>query len=615
MVDLLRGASPEAAAHLAAGRAALARLPYRDIWVADTEFRAVGDPQRPWCLSAVELRTGREVNLWLDGYRGPCPLPTGRESLFVAFVAGAEVGTFLAMGWAVPARILDLFAEYRVLTNTGLPSDARKLTLACERAGLPFVEAAAKDANREEAITRTAWPEEERRRLLAYCREDTLATARLFLWLWPRWLSIHAGKEEAALAYTLHRGRYAAEMARAERRGIPFQVEEWRTLQAGKAGIFASMVEALPADLSPFVAEGGDWAFRFDRFERIVAGLGLAETWPRTATGQLSTAKAWQEEIVGVVPELRPLFDAMGARSRTNLLQCQVGEDGRARCPFFPFSSATGRSLPSNAKFIYGAPKLFRHVIQAPPGRTVIQLDYVAQESAIAAAFAEDGAMIAAYEAGDVHLHAAKAVGLVPEGATKGTHKAERDRIKAVNLGVVYGAREGRIAAQLRIPLAEARHLLETHRRIFPKLWRWIERAVSSAEVSRLSVTQDFWRKTVPAPFSPTVAANLPVQATGQSVLREAVVDAGAAGLPVIATVHDAIVLEAEERDAREVARAAERIMVAAAAVFCPGVKMRVDVSTTTDLTEPLADPELRPRYDQVLQRAAAAARRQGGGA
>ena len=57
------------------------------------------------------------------------------------------------------------------------------------------------------------------------------------------------------------------------------------------------------------------------------------------------------------------------------------------------------------------------------------------------------------------------------------------------------------------------------------------------------------------------------------------------------------------------------QFMVAAAAVFCPGVTMRVDVSATTDPAEPLADPELRPRYDQVLQRAAAAARRQGGGA
>jgi hypothetical protein len=55
--------------------------------------------------------------------------------------------------------------------------------------------------------------------------------------------------------------------------------------------------------------------------------------------------------------------------------------------------------------------------------------------------------------------------------------------------------------------------------------------------------------------------------------------------------------------------------MVAAGAVFCPGITMRVDVSTTTDPAEPLADPELRPRYDQVLQRAAAEARRQGGGA
>ena len=45
------------------------------------------------------------------------PFPTGADTLFVAFVASAELGCFRALGWPMPVRILALYAEFRNRVN------------------------------------------------------------------------------------------------------------------------------------------------------------------------------------------------------------------------------------------------------------------------------------------------------------------------------------------------------------------------------------------------------------------------------------------------------------------------------------------------------------------
>jgi hypothetical protein len=98
----------------------LAALPYREVWAVDFEFRAPdGERPEPLCMVARELRGGRLVELWADELRA-CPMPpfdVGPDTLFVAYYASAELGCFLALGWPMPARVLDLFAEFRVATN------------------------------------------------------------------------------------------------------------------------------------------------------------------------------------------------------------------------------------------------------------------------------------------------------------------------------------------------------------------------------------------------------------------------------------------------------------------------------------------------------------------
>ncbi len=97
---------------------------FREVWYADFEFSAPrGDRPQPICLVAIEMRTRRTVRLWQGDLRrlpNP-PYPTGAAALFVSYYASAELGCHLALNWPLPVQVLDLYAEFRALTN-GLPT-------------------------------------------------------------------------------------------------------------------------------------------------------------------------------------------------------------------------------------------------------------------------------------------------------------------------------------------------------------------------------------------------------------------------------------------------------------------------------------------------------------
>jgi DNA polymerase-1 len=97
---------------------------FREVVVLDFEFTiAPGDRSRPACLVARELVSGRHHRVWADGFGPNPPYPTGNDVLVVAYYASAELGCYRALNWPMPTRILDLFAEFRNITN-GLPTVA-----------------------------------------------------------------------------------------------------------------------------------------------------------------------------------------------------------------------------------------------------------------------------------------------------------------------------------------------------------------------------------------------------------------------------------------------------------------------------------------------------------
>lgn len=91
---------------------------FREIVLADFEFAVTpGNRPVPVCLVADELCSGRRFRLWQDQFGPAPPYATGRDVLFVAYYASAELGCHRALGWPMPERILDLFCEFSARTN------------------------------------------------------------------------------------------------------------------------------------------------------------------------------------------------------------------------------------------------------------------------------------------------------------------------------------------------------------------------------------------------------------------------------------------------------------------------------------------------------------------
>src|SRR6516165_9554768 len=96
----------------------------REIVLVDFEFEIPqGGRPIPVCAAAHELRSGRKFRIWQDQFGASPPYATGPDVLFTAYYASAELGCYRVLGWTMPERVLDLFAEFRNRTN-GLPTPA-----------------------------------------------------------------------------------------------------------------------------------------------------------------------------------------------------------------------------------------------------------------------------------------------------------------------------------------------------------------------------------------------------------------------------------------------------------------------------------------------------------
>jgi len=92
-----------------------------DVIVLDTEFISrseIGKCVVPVFLGALSLVTGEQWRVPLLPFKQiPCPLPVGEHVLYVGFALPAEWSVFKAMGWSLPTRSIDLFAEKMMATS------------------------------------------------------------------------------------------------------------------------------------------------------------------------------------------------------------------------------------------------------------------------------------------------------------------------------------------------------------------------------------------------------------------------------------------------------------------------------------------------------------------
>jgi hypothetical protein len=569
-------------------------LPFRYLVVVDSEFNfgghnsfeeaeRSGERQRPVCLVAKELRTGQVWRLWRDELLSlaRAPFPTGSDACILAYYASAEMGTFRAHNWARPHNIIDLFAEFRCLTN-GLPTVAGSGLLgALAHFGLDMMGAQEKDAMRLLILRDGPWTATNIKGTLDYCQSDTDALERLA----PKMLP-HIDLPRALL-----RGRYMVAAAAMEWNGPPIDVPSLAPLREHWPGIQDDLIKAI--DVNYGVFEGR--SFRTDPWAHFLAKRGIP--WPMDDAGRLLLDQDTFREMARAYPIVAPIAELRHALSQMRLADLAVGSDGRNRTILSAFRSKTGRNQPSNSHFIFGPSTWLRGLIKPPPGYGIAYIDWEQQEFGIAAVRSGDEAMITAYQNGglnnsSVYLEFGKQAGRLPADATRESHESAHALFKAVCLGLIYGMEADSLAFRIGQPPVVARDLIRLHHETYRKFWQWSDAAVDHAMLHGSLHTVFGWRVHVGENPNPRSLRNFPMQANGAEMLRIACCLATECGIEVCAPVHDAILICAPLDRLDEDVKRMRDIMAKASRAVLDGFELRTEAKDSGNFPSIIRYPD-----------------------
>jgi len=537
---------------------------FKEVWAVDFEFSAApGNIPTPICLVALELSSGRKLRIWEDGLRGrtSAPYPTNADSLVVAYYASAEMGCHLALGWDLPECVLDLYVEFRNLTNGKSVPCGSGLLGALSYFGLDSINSAEKDSMRELAMRGSPWTNQEKDALLDYCESDVQALAKL----------LPCMNKDLDTQRALLRGRYMKAAARIEYNGIPIDTESLEILRSKWSEIQDELIAEIDAEYG--VYEGR--TFKSGKWEEYLAANGIP--WIRLDSGALALDDNTFQQMAKAHPKVAPIRELRVSLSQMRLADLAVGLDGRNRCLLSAFRARTSRNQPSNSQFIFGPSVWLRSLIKPEKETGLAYIDWSQQEFGIAAALSDDDKMIKAYESGDPYLAFAKQAGAVPTDGTKATHGAVREQFKQCVLAVQYGMGAESLALRIGQPTAQARELLRMYKETYRKYWQWSEGAVSHAMLYGWLHTVFGWRIQVSETSNSRSLSNFPMQSNGAEMLRLACCLVSEAGIRICAPVHDALLIEAPLTELETAVEATQKLMADASAMVLSGFRLRAD--------------------------------------
>lgn len=341
----------------------------------------------------------------------------------------------------------------------------------------------------------------------------------------------------------------------------------------------------------------------------LVEKLGLTRDWPRTGNIKADTLSFDSKTI----DQYRHIPEINTYRTTSRTLQQmkwfrpeavkefnqKIGSDDRIRFWFNPFGSQTGRNQPPAKQFVLAMSSWLRCIMRAPKGKAITTIDWASQEFVLAASLSGDTNMLEAYKSGDPYLYFAKLAGAVPWEGTKKEYATERDLFKAVVLGLQYGLGVVNLSLALtskmkrEVSVQETMNLIDKHKGAFPVFWQWCEDirhhyfeakqplilGCNMSDKYASGWVGDLWTINTDNP-NPLSINNAPVQGTGASIMRSAVIRATEAGLNLVTPLHDALYIIHDEEDT-ESPKILAKCMSDAVAEYIPD-EVRMDVDTYT---------------------------------
>ena len=538
------------------------------IYLVDFEFHPAGGREgnlpTPVCMVVREWPSGHTHRYWQVDLEqmAAAPFPTGEKALCVAYYASAEMDCFHVLGWAHPTHVLDLFTEFRCLTNGLHLGHGSGLLGALLHYGLPNIGGEQKDTMRDLILTGGPWSASEQVAILDYCETDVVALAHL----------LTAMKNQIDWPRALLRGRYMKSVSCIQMNGTPLDSEVHSLLLSQWGAIQDQLIADIDLDYGVFDGR----SFKTSRWEEYLVANDIS--WPRLESGRLNMSDDTFREMARTNPQVAPIQELRSSLSELRLANLHVGDDGRNRCLLSPFRARTGRNQPSNSKFIFGPSVWLRGLIRPKPGWGLAYVDWSQQEFGIAAALSGDPAMLDAYRTGDPYLAFAKQAGAAPPTATKQTHEAVREQFKACVLAVQYGMGEASLAARINQPVARARQLLELHRRAYRQFWKWSDSVVDEAVLGGRLWAGFGWQIHTRDESNDRSLRNFPMQANGAEMLRIASILLTEAGIRVCAPVHDALLIEAPLDELDEAIATTKSLMQEASRIVLDGLELGSDV-------------------------------------
>ncbi|HET6690647.1 MAG TPA: DNA polymerase I [Miltoncostaeaceae bacterium] len=315
-------------------------------------------------------------------------------------------------------------------------------------------------------------------------------------------------------------------------------------------------------------------------FER----LGLP-TFRRGKTGWSTDRK-----VLRLLEDKHPIVRLIGRyRDMTKLdntylspLPEMVDENDRLHTTFKQANAETGRlaSTNPNLQNIPIRTELGREIRGAfctDPGWKLVSCDYSQVELRILAHISGEPALQDAFRRGeDVHrATAAEVFGMAPADVDRDT----RDRAKAVNFGIVYGISDFGLSDNLGISRADARLYIDAYLARYPRVRNFIDTTIAAAAQDGYVTTLFGRRRAIPELQGRTVqqrqlgerlAVNTVIQGTAADIIKAAMIRAHAAlrdeGMRarLLLQIHDELLLEAPEEEARRAGQVVRQAMVAA---------------------------------------------------
>jgi DNA polymerase-1 len=309
--------------------------------------------------------------------------------------------------------------------------------------------------------------------------------------------------------------------------------------------------------------------------EVLFTHLGLPAPSSRGKNKAVSTAQdvlehlAEQHDVPRLVLEFRHLSKLKS--TYIDALPLLADADSRVHTTFQAAAVATGRlsSINPNLQNIPIRTELGREIraaFTAAPGTQLLSADYSQIELRLLAHFSGDPLLLRAYQNDeDIHtLTASEVFGVSPAEMDKET----RNRAKAVNFGIVYGISPFGLAAQLDIPMSEAKAYIERYFARYAGVRAFIEKTLE--ETRKTGSVRTLFGRVRPIPeiesrnpnqrgFAERTAINSPLQGTAADLIKLAMISIdrklSERGLKtrMVLQVHDELLFEVPAEESAEI--------------------------------------------------------------